>query len=175
MWGNSIIALCFTCGERKIWWNIIKYYKNDCLQNFILLLMSLLTVPFVKNSHIWAGIYYIFLKNILKHTWKSFNTKFWPQWKGSKKQSASKKILALFCHLVARSFGRNCKWNQVWRGLSGKLEAKHWFQTQSFTKYFRQILVFMWNSEIRENLNFCYWAVFCKYQQIYYFGGKAGH
>ena len=27
-------------------------YENDCLQNFILLFMSLLTAPTVKKSHI---------------------------------------------------------------------------------------------------------------------------
>ena len=37
--------------------------------------MSLLTAPVVKNSHIWAGIYFILLKNVLKQTCKSFNDK----------------------------------------------------------------------------------------------------
>ena len=39
-----------------------KYYDHGCLQNFILHIMSLLTVPIVTNSHILAGIYFIFLK-----------------------------------------------------------------------------------------------------------------
>ena len=39
---------------------------RNCLQNFLLLFMSLLTAKFVKNSHIWARIYFIFLKNVLK-------------------------------------------------------------------------------------------------------------
>ena len=35
--------------------------------------MSLLIAPIVKNSHIWARIYFIFFKkNILKQTWKFF-------------------------------------------------------------------------------------------------------
>ena len=38
-----------------------KDYDHDCLQNFILFLVSLLTAPTVKNSHIVAGIYFIFL------------------------------------------------------------------------------------------------------------------
>ena len=29
-----------------------KHYKNDCMQNVILLFMSSLTVPIVKNSNI---------------------------------------------------------------------------------------------------------------------------
>ena len=31
---------------------VSKYYENDCLQNFLLLFMSLLTASFIKNSHI---------------------------------------------------------------------------------------------------------------------------
>ena len=38
--------------------------------------MFLLTAPIVKNSHILAGIYFIFLKNVLDQTLKSFNTEF---------------------------------------------------------------------------------------------------
>ena len=45
----------FTCGERKIWLKhqkVSKYYKNDCLPNFLLLFMSLLIAKFVTKSHI---------------------------------------------------------------------------------------------------------------------------
>ena len=53
-----------------LWWkenlvkhqNVSKYYDYDCLQNFLLLFMSLLRPPIVNNSHILAGIYFIFLK-----------------------------------------------------------------------------------------------------------------
>ena len=31
---------------------VSKYYENDCLQSFPLLVMFLLTAPSVKNSHI---------------------------------------------------------------------------------------------------------------------------
>ena len=31
---------------------VSKYYENDCLQNFILLFMSLIAAKFIKNSHI---------------------------------------------------------------------------------------------------------------------------
>ena len=34
--------------------------------------MSLLTAPVVKDSHIFGEIYFIFLKNVLKQTWKAF-------------------------------------------------------------------------------------------------------
>ena len=40
--------------------------------------MSLSITKFVKKSAIYARIYFIFLKNVLKQTWNSFNTKFGP-------------------------------------------------------------------------------------------------
>ena len=43
-----------------------KYYENDCLQNFLLHFMSLVTALIAKNSHIQARICFIFLKNALK-------------------------------------------------------------------------------------------------------------
>ena len=47
---------------------VSKYYENDCLKNFLLLFMSLLIVKFIKNSHILARIYFIFLKKTLKQS-----------------------------------------------------------------------------------------------------------
>ena len=41
--------------------------------------MTLLRAKFLKNSVIWARIYFIFLKNVLKQTSNSFNTIFGPQ------------------------------------------------------------------------------------------------
>ena len=38
-----------------------KFYEHDCLQNLILLFMSLLTALIVKNNHILCEIYFIFL------------------------------------------------------------------------------------------------------------------
>ena len=58
---------------------VSKNYENDCVQNFLLLFMSLLTPPIVKNSHIQTEIYFIFLQNVLKQTRKLFNNKFGPQ------------------------------------------------------------------------------------------------
>ena len=49
--------------------NLVKYqkvskcYVRDCLQNFILLFIFLLTALVVKNSLSLAGIYFIFPKN----------------------------------------------------------------------------------------------------------------
>ena len=39
------------------------YYENDYVPNFILFLMSLLTAPIVKNSHIYNEFCLIFEKN----------------------------------------------------------------------------------------------------------------
>ena len=36
-----------------------------------------------------------------------------------------------------------------------------WQHPQSFTKYFRQTLVFMWNSTLRQTFNFCFSRNFC--------------
>ena len=44
---------------------VLKYYVQDCVQNFLLFFMCLLTAPIVKNRHILAGIYFIFLTNVL--------------------------------------------------------------------------------------------------------------
>ena len=41
---------------------VSKHDDHDCLQNFNLLFMSLLTAPIVKHSQILAGIYFILLK-----------------------------------------------------------------------------------------------------------------
>ena len=66
-----IIMLCFTYDERKICSTIKKSQnvnEHECLQNFLSLFMSLLTDLIVKISHIWAGIYFIFLKEVLDQT-----------------------------------------------------------------------------------------------------------
>ena len=41
---------------------VSEYYDHDCLRNFLLLFISLLTASIVRNSHLLAGIYFIFLK-----------------------------------------------------------------------------------------------------------------
>ena len=62
--------------------------------------MSLLTVPIVKSSHILAGIYFTFQKNLLDQTRKSCNTKFRSQWRDRKNSYHEKKILTIFRKLV---------------------------------------------------------------------------
>ena len=87
--GRNFFHLLIIC----LWWKenflnhqkVSKYYEHGCLQNFLLPFMSLLTGLIVKNSHILAGIYFAFLKNVLGQTWKAFNTKFWTSMKISGK------------------------------------------------------------------------------------------
>ena len=43
---------------------VSKYYEHDCLQNFLLYFMPLLTALIIKKAHILAGIYSIFLKKM---------------------------------------------------------------------------------------------------------------
>ena len=98
-----------------LWWKgnllnhqkVSKYFKYDCLQNFILLFMSLLTVWIVKSNSL-AGICFIFLKDVLDYTWKAFNTKFRPQWKDRESSYQVRPILAPFCKLVSLILGYNC-------------------------------------------------------------------
>ena len=90
-----------------LWWiqklvkdgKVSKYYQTDCLQNFSLLLMILLTAKLVQNNHNYARIFFIFLKNVLKQTWNSFYIKFQPQWKDEKRSYQVKTILGLFCQV----------------------------------------------------------------------------
>ena len=102
-----INTLPFTCGERKIC-SIIKvpkYYEHDCLQNFILLFIPLLTAFVVKNSHILAGIYFIFLKNGPIPNLQGFQYQIWTLVKRSQKQLSSKTYFSTFCKLVALTLG----------------------------------------------------------------------
>ena len=56
----------------------------------------------ISLSHvIKAKIYFVFLKNVLKQTWKSSTCKFWPYWKDRKRSYQVRKILARFCNIIA--------------------------------------------------------------------------
>ena len=148
-----------------MWWkknllnyqNVSKYYEHGCLENLLLLFMSLLTALIVKNSQILAGTY--FIKKFLEQT--SFNTKFWTHWKGRKSSYQVRQILAPFLKISCSSFRlklrltkivQEIKSEEVWR----KLEARNSFQRQSFTKHFGKTLVFMWNRALREKFDLCF-------------------
>ena len=85
----------------KILWKLLsaKFY--------FLHFMTLLTAKSVKNSHIKAIIYFIFLKNVLKQIWNAFNTKFQAQWKDRKRSYRVRQLFALFCNLIALTLGQN--------------------------------------------------------------------
>ena len=72
-----------------------KNYETDCLQNFVLLLMFLLTTNFFKNSHIDPIIFFIFFKSVLNKIRHSFNTKFLRQEKHRKSSYQQRDIFAL--------------------------------------------------------------------------------
>ena len=98
-----------------LWWKknlgklqqVSKYYEKDCLQIFFLLLMSLLKIKIVKNIYILSKIYLIFLKNVLKQTRKSFNSKFQTQWKACSSSYQLKQILAVFFELIPLILGQS--------------------------------------------------------------------
>ena len=66
---------------------------------------SLLIAPIVKNSHISTRIYFIFLKNVLKPTWKSLIPNFDLSEKITKAVTKQGKFLALFRILIALILG----------------------------------------------------------------------
>ena len=125
-----------------LWWkgNLVRHkkvskcYEDDCLHNFLFSFYV-----FIKSQN----LFYV-SKNI--------------------------KTLCTFLLLSCSNFKlKLCKrhwsdwkfqWNHVWRGL-GWLELKHCSQRRSFTKYFRQTLVFTWDSKIQESFNFYFSAVIC--------------
>ena len=132
--------------------NLVKYqkvskcYVHNCLRNFLLVFMFLLTALIVKNSLILAEIYFIFLKTILDQTSKSLDAKFGPQWKDRSSSCQVRKNLALFSNLVGLILSWNLVKNLIvtgivkkmnFEGTLGKLEAKNCFQRQSWTKYIK--------------------------------------
>ena len=131
--------------------------------------MYWLMAKFVKKGHVLGRIYFIFLKNILKQSWDTFNTKFGPQWKDQKSSYQVRQILAIFSNLTAIFL----VWNSLnglrvtknvkeimFEGVWGKLESKAGFQRQSVTKYLRPILGCTGNSALGEKLNFYFSLVF---------------
>ena len=171
-----------------LWWKenllnhqkVSEYYEHDCLQNFHLLFISLLPALIVKNSPFLFGIYFIFLKKkkkILEQTWKSFNTKFGPQWKDQENIYYVRQVLALFSKLVALILSWNyvkglrvtkvvkqIKFEWVW----GRVRRKKLLPRKSFTKY----MDFMWNSALREKFNFYLQKISASANNIFISGGR---
>ena len=67
--------------------------------------MSLLNAKFLKTCHIYARIYFAFLKNVLKQTSNYFNTKFGTQSKDRKSSYQVREILAIFSNIIALILG----------------------------------------------------------------------
>ena len=67
--------------------------------------MLLLTAKSVKTSDILTTVFFIFLENVLKQTWNSFNTKFQSQWKDQERNNQVREILGLSRHLIALILG----------------------------------------------------------------------
>ena len=63
--------------------------------------MFFLTTNFVKNSHILAGIFFMFLKDVLNQTWNAFNTIFLRRWKGRKSSYQGSEAFTIFSILIA--------------------------------------------------------------------------
>ena len=139
------ILISNNCSSLHLWWTenlvklqqVSKYDEKDCLQIFLLLLMSLLETKFVKNSHILGKIYLIFLKNVLKKTRNSFNTKFQAQWKACSSSYQLKQILAVFFDLISLILGQSSVEvlgvNEIvkeikFEGVLDKLKSKKIFQ-----------------------------------------------
>ena len=93
-----------------LWWmeNLInnhqkvsQHYEHDNLQNFLLLLMSLLTALIVEQSYFHCNLLYLSKNKVLDQTWKAFNSKFGPHQKDREKSYQVRQVLALFNKLVA--------------------------------------------------------------------------
>ena len=69
-----------------------------------MLFMSLLTVPVAKNSHILAGIYFIFVKERPRPNWKVLQYQIWTSVKRSKKKLSSKTNFSTFLQLSRSNF-----------------------------------------------------------------------
>ena len=76
------------------------------LLGFCFAFMSLLTPTNVKHISILTGKHFIFLKNVLDQTWKSFDKKLGTLWKVQKSgYQVAKTNLAHFCNSVTLIFG----------------------------------------------------------------------
>ena len=89
-------------------------YLYDSLKNFCLLFLSLLTAQIGESRRVYARTYFIFSKNILKETWKSFNTKVQLQQKDGNSSYQGRETLAFsykfFALILRRKF---MKWLRV--------------------------------------------------------------
>ena len=106
-----IIWHYFICGKKE---NLIKhqktstYFENDCLQNFLLIIISLLAAPVVKKTHIESKIYLAFVKKHSKTNLKVYSYKIPTKVKRLEKQLSSKANFSRFLSLFKSNFRLNC-------------------------------------------------------------------
>ena len=116
--------------------------------------MSYLTVPIVKNSHILAGICFIFLKDLPRRNSKVLQYQIWTSKKRSKKKLPCKTNFSTFLQLSCSNFrlkvcqrpssNQNCQTNQVGRSL-GRVRSKKLLSETTVDKIFEKTLVFIVN------------------------------
>ena len=99
---------------------------------FCFLSVFFLTFIFVKSSHIYARIFFVSPKNILKQTWSSFNTKLQPQLKDGKSSNQLRHILGHFCLLVSLiSWENNVKGFRITTNVMAMTFEGFWGETES--------------------------------------------
>ena len=132
-----------------------KYYVRHCLQNLILLFMSLLAPLIVESRDRLAGNYFVLLK---KRRWPNVKV-FLNKFDVSRKNG---KVLILILRwncikgLIVIKFVKNVNLEVAWT----ELKAKNCLQGQPWTKFLKKTLVFMWNSALWTIFNFYFSAVF---------------
>ena len=78
------------------------------IEKFYFAFKSFSTAKFVKNSHLWARIYFPFPKIVLKQIWNSFSTNFVPERKDWKSSYLVRQNLTLLCNLILLILGQKC-------------------------------------------------------------------
>ena len=133
-----------------LWWKkslvkyqkVLKYYVHDCLQNFLLLLMFLLTAPMLKTVIFWLEFTLFFWKT----SWSKLKSLLIPNLDLSEKIGSHqvRQDLALFNNLLALILNWNCVKSLVVTKIVQKimferdwdeLEANNCFQRQWWKKY----------------------------------------
>ena len=101
-----------------LWWQenfvkhqkVLKYYDQDCLKNFLLLFMSLLSASIVKNSHFCDWTLLNLSKKRRRPTFKGLNTKFGPQWEGRKSSYQRNLSVAILSHTPQSKWNFHLLW-----------------------------------------------------------------
>ena len=82
----------------------LKYYVHDCLKNFLLHFIFLLTAPIGNNSHVLAGIYFYLSKTRPGQKLKAFRYRILTSMKRSVKSLSSRTKFSLSSQLSCSNF-----------------------------------------------------------------------